>query len=399
MLPQVIIETQGELLLRVLQMGTVSTNVYLRRLHNFCVDMNWLPWPLIPKRQWPAVRFKDKRAITWEEHCRIVAREMNPERKAFYQLAWHLGASQSDLAHLQAEDVDWQARIICFVRMKTRWRGQQPPQIRFGKEVEEILATFRKSARCFRICKRVRAGDRATEFKQRCVGLGIQGVSLHSYRYAWAERAKICGYPERFAQLALGHNSKAVHRAYAKKAQVTLPPLEEFEKQMTSSPRKRMKRGGAGKSAIKDRNFDCIRNLRVAETRPEHFDRALADGKVSTNVYLRRIHNHALGMEWLLKSVIPRLQWPKPVFKTKRAITAEEHAAIVAREQNAERRDFYELLWHTGASQTDAACLLAEDVDWNSRTISYSRARIEVARRDGHQAGTDSGLARKSRRS
>jgi ATP-binding cassette subfamily B protein len=57
-------------------------------------------------------------------------------------------------------------------------------------------------------------------------------------------------------------------------------------------------------TAIKDRNFDCIRNLRVAETRPEHFDRALADGKVSTNVYLRRIHNHALGMEWLLKSVM-----------------------------------------------------------------------------------------------
>ena len=49
----------------MLQTGTVSTNVYLRRLHNFCVDMNWLPWPLVPKRQWPAVEFKDKRAITW----------------------------------------------------------------------------------------------------------------------------------------------------------------------------------------------------------------------------------------------------------------------------------------------------------------------------------------------
>ena len=71
--------------------------------------------------------------------------------------------------------------------------------------------------------------------------------------------------------------------------------------------------------AIKDKNFDYIRNLSVCETRPEHFDRALADGKVSSNVYLRRIHNHALGMEWLLKSVIPRLQWPKPVFKEKRA--------------------------------------------------------------------------------
>ena len=125
LLPRVIIETQGELLLRVLQTGTVSTNVYLRRLHNFCVDMNWLPWPLIPKRQWPVVRFKDKRAITWEEHCRIVAREQSPERKAFYKLAWHLGASQSDLAHLQAEDVDWQARIICFVRMKAVLRGSR----------------------------------------------------------------------------------------------------------------------------------------------------------------------------------------------------------------------------------------------------------------------------------
>jgi hypothetical protein len=130
--------------------------------------------------------------------------------------------------------------------------------------------------------------------------------------------------------------------------------------------------------------------LPVAETRPEHFDRALADGKVSTNVYLRRIHNHALGMEWLLKSVIPRLQWPKPVFKAKRAITAEEHAAIVQRgEQNAERRDFYELLWHTGASQTDAACLLAEDVNWNSRTISYSRAKLK-SRWHWHQTGADS---------
>src|SRR5512137_778654 len=125
--------------------------------------------------------------------------------------------------------------------------------------------------------------------------------------------------------------------------------------------------------AILDKNFDCIRNLPVAETRPEHFDRALADGKVSSNVYLRRIHNHALGMEWLLKSVIPRLQWPRPVFKPKRAITFEEHHRIIEAETAAgrrnqgsrnsdqphynERRDFYDLLWHTGASQTDAACL------------------------------------------
>ncbi len=35
--------------------------------------------------------------------------------------------------------------------------------------------------------------------------------------------------PERFAMEALGHNSKAVHRAYAKKADFKIPSLEELE--------------------------------------------------------------------------------------------------------------------------------------------------------------------------
>jgi hypothetical protein len=30
--------------------------------------------------------------------------------------------------------------------------------------------------------------------------------------------------------MALGHNSKAVHRAYARNAQVVLPPLEDYER-------------------------------------------------------------------------------------------------------------------------------------------------------------------------
>lgn len=37
------------------------------------------------------------------------------------------------------------------------------------------------------------------------------------------------GYPERFAQAALGHSSKAVARAYARNADMSLPSLEEFE--------------------------------------------------------------------------------------------------------------------------------------------------------------------------
>jgi integrase len=232
LLPRIIIETPGELLLKVLQTGRVSTNVFLRRLHNFCVDMNWLPWPLIPKRQWPPVRFKDKRAITLEEHQHIITAEVNPERKALYQLCWHLGASQGDIANLKAEDVDWQNGTVSFVRKKTR----VPVIVHLGAKALNLFKDLPAEGVLLPYLSGVRAGDRATEFRSRCRQLGITGVTLHSYRYAWAERAKTVGYPERFAQEALGHNSKAVHRAYAKRALMKIPSLEEYEQRAAEKP-------------------------------------------------------------------------------------------------------------------------------------------------------------------
>ncbi len=104
-------------------------------------------------------------------------------------------------------------------------------------EVAEVLRDLPATGYLFPYLATVRASDRASEFKQRCQGLNIKGVTLHSYRYAWAERAKIAGYPERFAQEALGHNSKAVHRSYAKRAQVLLPPLEDYEKKNIAGQR------------------------------------------------------------------------------------------------------------------------------------------------------------------
>ena len=53
---RIIIETQAEYLLACLKAGTVSTNIHLRKLHNFCLSMSWLPWPIIPKRLWPEIR-------------------------------------------------------------------------------------------------------------------------------------------------------------------------------------------------------------------------------------------------------------------------------------------------------------------------------------------------------
>ena len=223
---RLLIETQAEHLLTVLKQGTVSTNAYLRRVHNFAVDMNWLPATVIPRRQWPPIHFKEKRAITLAEHQKIVAAEVNPERKTLYQLCWHLGASQGDIASLKGEDVDWQNGTVSFFRKKTG----VPVMVHLGSDALNLLKDLPSEGPLFPYLSGVRAGDRATEFKQRCQQLQIQGVTLHSYRYAWAERAKTVGYPERFAQEALGHNSKAVHRAYAKRALVKIPSLEEYEK-------------------------------------------------------------------------------------------------------------------------------------------------------------------------
>jgi integrase len=227
---RVLIETQAEHLLQALQAGTVSTNVHLRKLHNFCLAMNWLPWPLIPKGLWPEIVFRPKRALTPAEHQSILEREPNPERRDFYEMCWQLGGSQSDVANLEAEQIDWEHGVIGYTRKKTGSLAF----IHFGEEIAVVLRRRPRTGPLFPYLRRVRSGDRATEFKQRCDGLAIQGVSLHSYRYAWAERARKAGYPERFAQEALGHNSKAVHRAYAKRAQVTLPSLEQYERNLAA---------------------------------------------------------------------------------------------------------------------------------------------------------------------
>jgi integrase len=92
--------------------GDRATNVFRRRLHNFAVDLGWLPWP--------AVRFAEKRAIRLDEHLAILAAERNPERRAFYELCWQLGGSQGDIANLSGEDVDWEQGVVSYRRQKTK---------------------------------------------------------------------------------------------------------------------------------------------------------------------------------------------------------------------------------------------------------------------------------------
>jgi integrase len=121
--------------------------------------------------------------------------------------------------------IDWTNSTVSFFRKKTG----VPVLVHLGKEALNPFKELPAEGLLFPFLASMRPGNRTTEFGQRCRHLSIKGVTPHSYRYAWGKRAKTAGYPERFAQEALGHNSKAVHRAYTRRALVKIPSLEEYE--------------------------------------------------------------------------------------------------------------------------------------------------------------------------
>jgi len=129
--------------------------------------------PVIPKRQWPKVTHQSKRAITEAKHQKIIGREKNPERRAFYELCWFLGGSQKDIAELTTEDVDWVDRTICYDRAKLKNRHDtciKPPLIHFGEQVAAILKTLPSSGPLSPTCARSNPKTVPTNFASVAVG-------------------------------------------------------------------------------------------------------------------------------------------------------------------------------------------------------------------------------------
>lgn len=228
-----LVDTEGEHFLRVLrhpEAGT-STNVWLRRLHNYAIDMGWLLTPVLSRKAWPVIHYKRREAITVAEHLRIIASEKNPERRLYYEMLWETGGSQSDIANLSWENVDEEEGILFFYRMKLEGRGSEPARLKIGSKLEKLLQQLPQEGWFFPRIRVEEAKHRSTEFKRRCRIAGVMGKTLHCYRYAWAERAYKAGMPEREAKAHLGHKSSAIHYGYAKGAQIVTLPLEFYEQQ------------------------------------------------------------------------------------------------------------------------------------------------------------------------
>lgn len=208
----------------------VSTNVWLRILHNRASDLGWLLSPVLVKRVWPKVKYKGRRGITAEEHAKVLASENLEDYRQFFRLLWETGGSQTDIVNLSAEDIDWPNARLFYSRRKLATRGGGKAVLVIGEDMRTVLEELPMAGALFPRLRLLGENMRAGHFCKVCQRAGVTGVSLHSYRYAWAERACAAGMPEREAQAHLGHGSRAVHRAYARNADIVTLPLDHYEK-------------------------------------------------------------------------------------------------------------------------------------------------------------------------
>lgn len=217
-----LIETTVEDFRAVMKNGGPSTIDYLKRLHNLAIGLNWLVRPVIPPKHWKTVTPKPRRGITQEEQKLILKLEKNAERNLYYQILWETGAAQTDGAQLRAENIDWSEEVLTYARRKTG----SVARLKIGTGLKKVLGQLPKAGLLFPHIATTTESARAAEFCRRIRVAGLSGISLHSYRYAWAERAANKGLTERQAQAALGQNSVAVHRHYAKGACPICPALD-----------------------------------------------------------------------------------------------------------------------------------------------------------------------------
>ncbi len=195
-----LLETTTDDFFAVFRCAKPSTICFLQRLHHLALSAGWIAIPIVAPNLWPKYKPKDRRGITRDEHETLLAKEKKAEWRLYLELLWETGAAQADAAHFKAEDVDWQTRTISYFRMKTGTLAQ----FSISKKLETVLSHLPTTGVLFPHLSTHPANHRANVFRYHCRRAGVSGVSLHCYRYAWAERAKTVGMPERFAQAALG---------------------------------------------------------------------------------------------------------------------------------------------------------------------------------------------------
>ena len=187
-----LIETTADEFFEAMKLGTNSTIAFLQTLHNDALGMGWIPSPILPRKMWPKMKKKEKRAITEQEHNQLLA-AVDKEWRMYLQLLWFIGASQTDGANLTSANIDWKNRVLTYGRQKLNGRSLPPACLVIGKGLEAILWRLPRNGPLFPNIKLLDDRSRACFMWKLCKRVRVEGVSLHSYRYSWAERAKVAG--------------------------------------------------------------------------------------------------------------------------------------------------------------------------------------------------------------
>jgi hypothetical protein len=133
-----LVETTADDIFEALKLGSNSTIGFLQTLHNDALGMGWLPSPVLPRKLWPKMTKKDKRAITEAEHIQLLG-AVDDEWRLYFQLLWFVGAAQTDAANLTSANIDWQSCVLKYERQKLNGRSLPPACLVIGKGLEVIL--------------------------------------------------------------------------------------------------------------------------------------------------------------------------------------------------------------------------------------------------------------------
>ena len=132
-----LLDTESSHFLTVLQhprAGT-STHKWLRIVHNRALDLAWLLTPVMARRVWPKLRTKKTKAVTEEQHLRMVAAVKNEEFRHYLEMLWLIGGAQTDTARLHRDNIDLIERRMTY--------GKQP------RRYSPATSTTKNVSRCF----------------------------------------------------------------------------------------------------------------------------------------------------------------------------------------------------------------------------------------------------------
>jgi hypothetical protein len=119
------------------------------------------------------------------------------------------------------------------------------------------------------------------------------------------------------------HDPKIAHRTWQ-------AVMDEMATHGIPTTQERCARGFRSKA------YDSIRNKPLVQTTGEDLLAVIHANGNCVGHYLRRLHNLALDLGWLPWPILAKRAWPKIRSRSKRAITAKEHAAVIVSEKNVE---------------------------------------------------------------